>query len=78
MGNPDLQVLPRAPVQELYLKIGERHAVDYYGGPYEVTPRRAEQVLATEALTMREDVVVHEIPYYETTNPSGKTFVIGE
>ena len=50
----------------------------WYEGPYEVTPRRAEQTLGTAKKVMREDVTVHEIPWWETSNPYGTTYVIGE
>lgn len=70
-----LVVKTRDPVK---LKIGRHDADDIYEGPYEVTPTRSEQILSTKAKLMRDDVTVHEIPYYQTTNPYGKTYVIGE
>lgn len=82
-----LRINPRAPVLRvnlkprtpaLHLRIGEGHSVDWYPGPYEVTPKRQDQTLATKNKTMREDVTVYEIPYYQTANPYGTTFVIGE
>ena len=52
---------------------------DPYEGEYEVTPRTEEQVLATRNKRMLDDVTVHEIPYYETSNPQGGvTVYIGE
>ena len=49
-----------------------------YVGPYEVTPRLYEQTLATENLTMLNDVTVYEIPITRTTNPiGGLTVLIG-
>lgn len=43
--------------------------VDYYEGPYEVTPRAwQETVLETKDKAMADDVTVLEIPYYETGN----------
>lgn len=82
-----LRIQPRAPVLRvavhprtptLHLRIGEGHSVDWYGGPYEVTPKRQDQTLPTKDKTMREDVTVLEIPYYETANPYGTTYIIGE
>ena len=82
-----LRIQPRAPVLRLgieqrtptlHLRIGEGHSVDWYSGPYEVIPKRQDQTLATKDKTMREDVTVYEIPYYQTANPYGTTFVIGE
>lgn len=50
---------------------------EYYTGDYEVTPRAAtEVVLPTEGLVMSDDVTVRKIPYYETSNPTGKTVYI--
>lgn len=52
---------------------------DPYDGEYTVTPRVYAQTLATRYKTMRENVTVLEIPYYETTNPQGgSTVYIGE
>lgn len=42
-----------------------------YIGEYEVTPASYEQVLHTSGKTMKQDVEVHEVPYYETSNESG-------
>jgi len=71
-----LSLQPSQP--RLKLKIIEGHSIDWYSGPYEVTPARREQYLRTRDKTMRDDVTVHEIPYYQTANPYGTTFVIGE
>lgn len=50
-----------------------------YTGTYEVTPLPfAEQELRTANRVMARNVVVHEIPYHETSNPSGITIIIGE
>lgn len=86
MEKVHLRILPRAPVLHvkvkprapltLHLKSG--HSIDWYNGPYEVTPKRQDQVLPTKDKTMREDVTVFEIPYYQTANPYGNTYVIGE
>ncbi len=54
--------------------------VPLYSGPYEVTPKVENPVtLATKALRMKEDVVVHRIPQYEVSNEAGgKTFIVGD
>lgn len=50
----------------------------YYRGEYEVTPQAYEQSLDTRGLRMTGDIVINEIPYYETTNESGGyTVIIG-
>ena len=76
MEKVHLRIQPRAPVLKLHLEAG--HSIDWYNGVYEVTPKRHDQVLPTKDKTMREDVTVFEIPYYETANQYGNTYVIGE
>ena len=53
---------------------------DAYEGPYEVTPRaHNETILETRNKLMADNVTVLEIPYWETTNPDGKTvYIAGE
>ena len=49
---------------------------EVYEGEYEVTPKlHLSQTLDTDGKYMQEDVVVLEVPYYETTNESGGTTV---
>lgn len=49
---------------------------EVYKGEYEVTPKlHIAQTLDTDGKYMREDVVVLEVPYYETSNESGGTTV---
>ncbi len=50
----------------------------YYNGDYVVDPRKVSQTLPTANKSMREDVVVNEIYYAETSNEGGGyTAVIG-
>ena len=50
-----------------------------YDGDYEVVPKpRIAQRLETKDKYMKDDVVVFEIPYFETSNPQGKTVYIGQ
>ena len=43
-----------------------------YEGEYEVTPLAfTDQTLPTNGKTLRADVFVHDVPYYETSNESG-------
>ena len=45
---------------------------EYYEGDYDVTPIAFQSiVLGTRHKMMHNDVTVHEIPYYEVTNPAG-------
>ena len=49
-----------------------------YDGPTRVTPLAHESVsLSTKNTSVLSDIVVGEIPYYETSNEKGKTFIIG-
>jgi len=48
-----------------------------YQGSYEITPKTHSQTLPTENKIMKENVFILEIPYYETSNLSGKTVYIG-
>lgn len=52
--------------------------MEYYEGPYEVTPRLNEQYLETNDKTMLDDVTIYEIPITYTSNPhNGMTVLIG-
>lgn len=49
-----------------------------YDGPTRVTPLVHESVsLPTKNTSVLSNIVVSEIPYYETSNEKGKTFIIG-
>lgn len=51
---------------------------DYYRGEYVITPSTNEQTLPTANKLLSRDVLVEEIPYYETTNErGGYTVIIG-
>lgn len=58
---------------------GGASTIPYYGGAYTVTPvAELDVVLETAGKRMGGDVVVKEIPYYETSNDSGGyTVIIG-
>lgn len=50
-----------------------------YDGAYEVTPMAdEEQVLVTAQKLMADDVTIHKVPYYETSNEHGITVYIAE
>ena len=54
-------------------------SVPKYQGTYEVIPQAWQDVeLETAGKKMERDVLVHRIPYYETSNPAGgNTVYIG-
>lgn len=56
----------------------ESKEIDVYDGETTVTPSaHNEHVLFTANKRLLENVVVKEIPYYETSNQSGETIYIG-
>lgn len=71
--------LNRAPTLVGVLNINDcADGVPKYPGPYEVTPHSYEQILETAQQMMLDNVTVHEIPYWETSNLSdGLTAYIG-
>lgn len=57
-------------------KIGD---YDIYEGEYEVTPKaESATVLPTKNKALEDNVTVHKIPYFETSNESGTTVYIAE
>lgn len=56
---------------ELTIEEGSGGTLPYFNGPYNVTPRKVEQILETKNKSMRDDVTVEEIPYSEVSNPQG-------
>lgn len=48
-----------------------------YEGEYEVTPATEAQTLNTKNRTMRDDLNINKIPYYDVANPYGRTIYIG-
>lgn len=59
--------------------ISGTESLPIYTGSYEVTPLPyTEQLLPTTQTHVTDDIVVKEIPYYETTNDAGGyTVIIG-
>lgn len=50
----------------------------YYSGEVVVTPKVKESVeLNTKDTIVLQNITVNEIPYYETSNVKGTTFIIG-
>lgn len=68
-GNED--VSPKITGNITY-GIGEGDFSPVYDGDYNVTPLAFQEVkLKTKDKKLIEDIVVKEVPYYETTNLSG-------
>lgn len=64
----------------IQLKVNEGGGGGYpfYTGEVVVTPKVRETTeLATRNTIVLQDILVEEIPYYETSNPKGETFIIG-
>lgn len=55
--------------------LSEPHGYKDYTGPYEVTPSTAEQIMNTEDKHLTNNIVIHEIPYYNVSNPAGGSTV---
>ena len=53
------------------------NTINPYEGDYEITPKVDSQVMKTKNKKMEDNVTVLAIPYYETSNLSGKTVYIG-
>lgn len=51
--------------------------VETYQGDYMITPKIVSQQMKTKNKKMEANVTVLAIPYYETSNLSGKTVYIG-
>ena len=50
----------------------EKDEPEHYSGSYEVTPKAHQtQILDTSGKVFSEDLVIHEVPYYQTSNISG-------
>ena len=48
------------------------NVAEHYSGSYEVTPKAHQtQTLDTSGKVLSEDLVIHEVPYYQTSNASG-------
>ena len=48
-----------------------------YAGEYNVIPKIEAQLLPTADKHLTDNVTVEPIPYYEVSNPKGKTIIIG-
>lgn len=48
-----------------------------YAGEYNVIPKIEAQSLPTADKHLTDNVTVEAIPYYEVSNPTGKTIIIG-
>lgn len=63
----------------LNLSGGGGGAYPHYHGAYTVTPlAQSATILDTNGRVMDDDVTVLKIPYYETSNESGKTVYIAD
>lgn len=49
-----------------------------YEGEYTIIPSIEEQSMNTKDKLLKENVIIESIPYYETSNESGKTVYIGD
>lgn len=57
------------------LKVIQQSTETWYEGEYEVTPSVDPQVLETAQKTMKRDVEIKAIPFFNVSNSSGGTTV---
>ena len=68
--------IPLAPSEAINVNIVSG---DPYEGPYVVVPKIIDQTLETKDKLMEDDVLIREIPYYETSNiQNGVTVYIAD
>lgn len=82
--NPEVGIdVPSSTKERVDVDVGAPHSgVEYpiYHGPTSVKPEAYEmQILETEDTTVKENIVVLPIPYFQTSNPQGgNTVYIGD
>lgn len=68
----DIDVAGGSGAIELTVSQGGGRDVPHYHGSYDITPLPEEdQTLQTMGKMMDDNVIVREIPYFETSNPQG-------
>ena len=65
------------PTNKLQGIISAIEPVESYKGDYTITPKIDSQTMRTKNKKMEDNVTVLAIPYYETSNLTGKTVYIG-
>ena len=71
-----LKIKDEEPITFKINEGGKQYPV--YDGPTVITPKvRDTTELETRNKLVLDDILVEEIPYYETENPKGLTFIIG-
>ena len=72
-----LSIKEDAPIK-LMVHEGGGSVYPVYTGETIVTPKVKESIeLETQNKVLLENIIVNEVPYYETSNPKGTTFIIG-
>jgi hypothetical protein len=51
--------------------------IEQYEGDYAIIPKVSEQKMQTKNKMMKDNVTIERIPFYEFSNDSGTTVVIG-
>ena len=65
------------PANKLQGIISAIEPVESYNGDYTITPKIDSQTMRTKNKKMEDNITVLAIPYYETSNLTGKTVYIG-
>lgn len=71
-------ILNNVPTLRGEILIAHSQDATPYTGSYEIVPHVYAQTLPTKSTYMLKDMLIKAIPYYETSNLSGKTVYIGE
>lgn len=74
--NVSLSIVDEKPITFKIHEGGKQYPI--YDGPTVITPKVMDTTeLETRNKLVLNDILVEEIPYYETENPKGLTFIIG-
>ena len=77
ISNSVLLIGKLNPANKLQGIISAIEPVESYKGDYTITPKIDSQTMRTKNKKMEDNITVLAIPYYETSNLTGKTVYIG-
>lgn len=77
--NPEIDFTINEDTQSIAVRVEDRVVLAKYAGTYLITPLvGAAQELQTADRVLTQNLIIEEIPYYETHNEYGTTVYIGE
>ncbi len=75
----DVRVTPQKVITvDLYRATLSSNPGEEYDGDYQITPKTSPQELETKNKTLKDNITVLSIPYFEVSNTDGTTVIIGE